>query len=270
MITYDSASQEPPFIREAKELWHYKDLLRNLISRDLKIRYKRSVLGFGWAMLNPLLTMIVLTMVFSAIFRFDTEDYAIFVLAGLLLWNFYSQGTNVATSSILGNSAVLTRIHVPASAFVVVSVGTAFVNLLYSLGPLLLIALVTGIRPSFSWFFLVVPILQTAILAFGVGLLLAPLAVYFRDVIDIYQVFLSLYFYVSPIIYPADVLPPTLLKLQQANPFFYLLSNIRTPLIDGALPDGSSIALGFVIPCLILLIGWLVFTGVERELTYHL
>jgi ABC-type polysaccharide/polyol phosphate export permease len=270
MFTYDSASQEPPFFREAKELWRYKDLLRNLVSRDLKIRYKRSALGFGWAMLNPLLTMIVLTLVFSAIFRFDVEDYAIFVLAGLLLWNFYSQGTNVAISSILNNSSVLTRIHVPASAFVMVAVGTAFVNLLYSLGPLLLIALVTGIRPSISWLFLVVPILQTAIFALGVGLLLAPLAVYFHDIIDIYQVLLSLYFYVSPIIYPADVLPSTLLTLQQFNPFFYLLSNIRTPLIDGTLPDGRSIILGFVIPCLILLIGWLVFTRMDRELTYQL
>lgn len=269
-VVYDSDSRGNPLFDDFNELWRYRYLLLNLISRDLKVRYKRSALGFAWAMLNPLLTMLVLATVFSAMFRFDVESYATYVLTGLLLWNFFQQGSVLAMTSFRANAGILTKIYVPASIFVTSAVASAFVNLLFAIVPLLIVALIDGVRPTLSWFLVIVPVFQTALLALGIGYVVATLAVYFQDIVDIYQVLMNAYFYLSPIVYPIALLSPELQRLERFNPFFYILNNIRTAVIDGAAPPLPDILLGSVFPVAVVVVGWSIFSWKKHDFAYHL
>jgi ABC-type polysaccharide/polyol phosphate export permease len=267
--TYDSASLRVPFIHELIELGRYRYLLWNLILRDLRVRYKRSVLGLFWAMVNPLLTMAVLVTVFSGLFRFDVEHYPIYILAGLLLWNLFARGTSVAMRSVIDNGIIRGKIYVPASVFVAAAVGSALVNLLFALVPLLVLAVLTGVRPNLAWFYLPVPILQTALLAFGIGVLIAALAVFFADMLDIYEVLLGALFYLTPIIYPITVLPEPLQSLERYNLVYAFISGFRSPLLYGRVPDLGTVLLTTLAAVAITAIGWTVFTRSLDQFAYR-
>ena len=269
-ITYDSAHSSNSALFELAEVIRFRYFLWHLVSRDLKVRYKRSILGIAWAMLNPLLTMATLTIVFSAVFRFSVNDYAVYVLSGLLLWNFFSQSTSVGMTSIIHNVSILSKVYVPPSVFVVAAIGSAFVHVLYALVPLIIIVVVTGVPVSLTWFFALIPVIQIALYSLGISLALATLAVFFRDIIDIYQVVLNAYFYLSPVLYPADILPEFIQPIQRLNPMFYILNNMRMPLLEGNLPSVETIMIGFAAPLLALLIGWVIFSRGKHEFPYRL
>jgi ABC-type polysaccharide/polyol phosphate export permease len=267
--TYDSASLRVPFIHELTELGRYRFLLWNLILRDLRVRYKRSVLGFVWAMVNPLLTMAVLLVVFTQLFRFDIEHYPIYILAGLLLWNLFARGTSIALRSVIDNAGIRSKIYVPASVFVAAAIGSALVNLLFALAPLLALTVLTGVRPNLAWFYLPVPILQTTLLTFGIGVLIAALAVFFADMTDIYEVLLGAYFYLTPIIYPVSILPDSLLKLEQYNLLFAFIDGFRSPLLLGRIPELGGVLLTTFAALAVTIAGWTLFTRLLDQFAYR-
>ena len=266
---YDSTALRIPFIHELSELVRYRFLLWNLVLRDLKVRYKRSVLGFFWAMVNPLLTMAVLLVVFARLFRFDVEHYPIYLLAGVLLWTLFARGTSVAMRSVIDSAGIRNKIYVPASVFVAAAVGSALVNLLFAIAPLLLLAILTGVRPNLAWLYLPVPILQTTLFAFGVGVLIAALAVFFADILDIYEVLLGAFFYLTPIFYPVSILPAQLMRLEQLNPMFQFIDGFRAPLLEGRLPDASGILLGTLAALVMTVVGWSLFTRLMDQFAYR-
>ena len=267
--TYDSSAVRIPFIHEITELYRYRYLFWNLVSRDLKVRYKRSILGIIWAMVNPLLTMGVLLAVFVRLFRFDVEHYPIYILSGVLIWTLFARGTSMAMRSVLDNSGIRKQIYVPASVFVASAIGSALVNLGLALGPLLLLALLTGVQPSYAWLFLPVPIAAVALFAFGVGLLLAALTMFFADLLDIYEVVLSAYFYLTPIIYPASILPIQLIKLEQFNPMFHFIDAFRVSLIAGSMPPLTALGLSTAASVVVLVAGWAIFTRLSDQFAYR-
>lgn len=266
---YDSEIHRIPFLFDFKELVHYRFLLWNLITRDLKVRYKRSFLGFLWAMVNPLLTMIVLFLVFNSLFRFNVENYAIYILSGLLLWQMFSRGTAMAIRSLLDNSFIYKQIHVPAGVFVAASIGGALVNLLFAIVPLLLLAWITGLPPHWSWLFLPVPVVLTTLFTFGFGLVVAALASFFTDILDIYDVTINAYFYLTPIVYPLSILKEPLVGLQQANPMYHFIELFRAPLIYGMLPSINHLILSAVYALVAAVIGWYLFTRLSAQFAYH-
>jgi ABC-2 type transport system permease protein len=266
---YDSASLRVPFIHELTELGRYRFLLWNLVLRDLRVRYKRSVLGFLWAMVNPLLTMAVLLVVFTRLFSFQIEHYPIYILASLLIWNLFARGTSLAMRSVIDNGGVRNKIYVPASVFVAATIGSALVNLLFALVPLLALALFSGVRPTLSWFFLPVPIIQTTLLTFGLGVLLAALAVFFADMLDIYEVVLGALFYLTPIIYPVTILPDPLLKLERFNLVFAFIDGFRSPLLMGQLPDLGEVLLSTSAALVVTIVGWTLFTRLLDQFAYR-
>lgn len=266
---YDSSALRLPFVHELTELYRYRFLLWNLVLRDLKVRYKRSFLGFLWAMVNPLLTMAVLLAVFVRLFRFEVEHYPIYILSGLLLWNLFARGTSVAMRSVIDNGGIRNKIYVPASVFVAAAIGSALVNLLFAIVPLLLLAILTGVRPNLAWLYLPVPILQTTVFAFGVGVLIAAVAVFFADIVDIYEVLLSAYFYLIPIIYPLSVLPEPLIRLERLNPMFHFIDGFRAPLLEGRLPDPGGILLGTLAALVVTVVGWSLFTRLMDQFAYR-
>src|SRR5258707_10753440 len=175
MPIYDTGAIKSQAIFELRELFRYRFLVSNLVGRDLKVRYKRSVLGFIWVMLNPLLTMAVLVVVFSNFFRFTLPHYPVYLLSGILMFNVFSQGSVAAMSNLMGNGGTLRRMYVPPSVFVASSIGSALVNLLFSAVPFFVLALVTGVTPNFAWAFMIVPCVEMSAFAFGIGLIVAPL-----------------------------------------------------------------------------------------------
>ncbi|HEX7972859.1 MAG TPA: ABC transporter permease [Anaerolineales bacterium] len=269
---YDSAQRPHPLIDEILALVKYKDLLIQFISRALKTRYKRSVLGVAWTMLNPLLMTLVLTLVFSGIFVqiYKLDNFPVYVLSGLMAWQFFSSTTSAAMGEMIWSGSLLNRIYVPKSVFAVSAVGTGLVNLALSLIPLLFISLVLRVKLTPAILVMPLAALLLALFALGVGLLLATAAVYFADMLPVYEVVLMVWMYSSPIIYPVEILRSPLNWLIKLNPMYYLITAFRTPLYKGVVPgwDIWLPAAGFAI--LAFLVGGLVFTAKSNEYAYRI
>jgi len=266
---YDSSALGIPAFFEFRELLKYRYLVRNLISRDLKVRYKRSVLGFVWVMLNPLLMSLVLTVVFSHILRFSIQHYSVFLLGGILVWNVFAQGSVAAMSNLVSNAGTLRRIYIPASVFVASSIGSALVNLIFALVPFFIVALVTGVQPQLTWPFIIVPCFLAGVFSFGIGLIVSTLMVYFNDTYEIYTVLITALTYLTPIYYPVTFLPEPFRSAEQFNPMFLNISIFQQAVLQGTLPSSQTLFMAFGMSFGVLLIGWLFFTKMEGSFAYH-
>jgi len=251
-----------------REVWQYRTLLAALVSRDLKVRYKRSVLGVLWTMLNPLLMMVVFSIVFANIFRFTLERFTIYFLSAYVLWNFVAQTTSWSTACLLGYAPLIRKVYVPKPIFILATVLSGLVNLLISLVPLALIMLVVGHPFHASLLFLPLPILIATTFAFGVSLLLAGICIEFNDVVQIYQAALLAWMYVTPVVYPIDVVPERFRWLILANPMTYLVEIFRAPIYAGVLPDGAAVARAAAAGGLALALGWWVFARRSDRIAY--
>jgi ABC-type polysaccharide/polyol phosphate export permease len=269
MPIYDTGAIKSQAIFELKELVRYRFLISNLVGRDLKVRYKRSVLGFLWVMLNPLLQMAVLVVVFSNFFRFSVPHYPVYLLSGILIFGLFSQGSVAAMSNLSGNGGTLRRMYVPPSVFVASSIGSALVNLLFSAAPFFALAIVTGVRPSFAWAFVIVPCVELAVFAFGIGLIVAPMMVFFNDTYEIYSVLLTVMSYLTPVFYPTSILPKQVLQLEKYNPLFVYMDIARTAVIGGAISHGTEQIEAVAMALGAFLVGWVFFTRVEGKFAYH-
>lgn len=267
-FTYDSLKRKSPAIEELLDIIQYRDLVYQLVRRDVVARYKRSVLGVIWTMLQPLGTMMVLTIVFSRLFG-QIEGYTAYLLSGLIAWTFFSQTTTAAVYHSVWGGALMRRIYVPHTAFPISSVGTGVVNLVLSLAPLLLILIITQRPITSAIFFLPVPILFLTIFALGIGLLLSSIAVYFPDISEMYQIIVQAWMYLTPIMYPENILPEAYRTwLLYLNPMYYLISMFRYPLYNGSLPPLPIIITGAVISITTLTIGWIYFSHRADKFAY--
>jgi len=258
---YDSAAAEGSPMREGiEELVRYKDLLRLLIATNIKARYKRSVLGVAWTLLSPLLTMIVITIAFSAIFRFSVPNYPVYVLAGLVFYGFFQESTTQSMNSLVWGSTLLKKVYIPAAVFPIAAVGTAVVNLGLSLVPLLLITLF--FKQPLNWTLLFVPaaMVMAAIFSLGVGLILSSIAVVFSDVVEMWGVIVRALFYLTPVMYPEEIVPERFIWLVKINPLYHMMLCWREPIYRGALPPLDSVLKALVWSVGTLLVGWWVFS----------
>ncbi len=266
---FDSSNREPLAVEELRGIIQYRELVWQLIRRDVITRYKRSILGVVWTMLNPLGTMLILTIVFSEIFH-SVEGYPVFVLSGLIAWNFFSQTTTASLNQNVWGGSLLHKIYLPRTAFTVSSIGTGLVNLVISLVPLCLIMVVTHHAFHLAMLFLPVSILILAAFALGIGLLFSTLALYFPDVVEMFHIGLTAWMYLTPIIYPVEIIPDKFkIFVVQINPMYYLVELFRLPVYEGVLPSFSILAIGSGFAIVFLIIGWLVFTWKANEFTYR-
>src|SRR5215216_975436 len=259
-FTYDSQKRRSPALEELLDILQYRDLIFQLVRRDIVARYKRSILGIAWTMLQPLGMMVVLTLVFSQLFG-RVEGYAAYLLSGLIAWTFFAQTTTGAIFQSVWGGALMRRIYIPHTAFSVASIGTGVVNLALSLVPLLLILLI--LRRPITWAILFLPIAMLSLTAFtlGVGLLLSSLAVRFPDISEMYQILIQAWMYLTPILYPSDILPDTYRHwLLYFNPMYYQILMFRVPLYDGVLPSLPLVLIGVGVAFVTLVIGWIYFS----------
>jgi ABC-type polysaccharide/polyol phosphate export permease len=267
---YDSAAFKLPLVHELREVLRYRSLIRNLVIRDLKVRYKRSFLGFIWVMLSPFLQMIVIYAVFSQLFKSTISHFAVYLLAGILMFNMFSQGTSAAMSNLQSNAATLRKLYVPPSVFVASAIGSALVNFVFALGPLILLTLANGVLPSASWPLALVPMLLTTMLALGVGLIVGALFVFFHDIFEIYQVLLNVFYFLTPIMYPVSKLPQPLADWEVYNPMYLFLTMFRNAIMGIAPMPLWEMLIGAGMAVGTLLLGWIIFTRVEEKFVYHI
>mgnify|MGYP000677390622 CR=1 FL=1 len=257
-------------LRVAAAFQRYKFLIKQLVLRDFKTKYKRSVLGILWSFLNPLLTMTVQYIVFSTIFRSDIPNFALYLLTGIVCFNFFSEASSMALMSIVGNAPLITKVYVPKYIYPLSRVLSSSINLLFSLIPLLAVMLITGapLRPAL----LLLPfgLICLFLFSLGIGLLLSTAMVFFRDTQFLWGVVSMLWMYLSPIIYPESIIPVKFLTLYKCNPLYHIIRFIRIILMDGISPEPKAYGLCIIASAVPLIIGAVVFKKNQDKFVLNL
>lgn len=243
----------------------FQPLLHELVARDIKIKYRRSVLGVLWTLLNPLFMMIVLSVVFSNLFRFDVENYPIYILSGQVVFNFFSESTTNAMSAIINNGSLIKKIYVPKYLFVVSRIFSSFINLMASFTALLLVMVAT--RAELHWTVLLVPIPIALLVLFsmGIGLILSAVTVKFRDIMHLYSVFTTALMYLTPVIYTMSILPEWLEPIVRINPITNILMMFREVMLYNSLISPESLIIAIIEAVIAMAVGLRVFYKNQDE-----
>lgn len=275
--TATSSLAAPPRRSGLAELLRYRQLIALLVVRELKVRYKRSIFGLLWTMLNPLLLMVVYTVVFATIMKAPQRNFAIFLLAGLLPWLFFSISVLQGLNSILTNQELIRKVRVPQAVFPLSVVGSNLVNLVLSLIPLLLLMVVLRQPLTPALLFLPASILVLAVFTSGVTLLLATFTVFFRDVRHLAEVALQMLMYLSPVFYDLQMLGQhdswwfrAFRLFLRVNPLWYLLDLVRSPVYYGRLPSLQVTAIATGAAILAAAVGFAVFQRLSPRHIHYL
>jgi ABC-type polysaccharide/polyol phosphate export systems, permease component len=219
------------------DIWKYRELLWLLVVKDIKVKYKRSIVGVLWSLLNPLFTMLILTVVFKELFRFSIENFAAYVISGQVIFSFFFESTSLAMTSIYTSGQLIKKVYVPKPIFPVSKILYSMVNTLYSIVAVVLVCLFTGVTITISILASLLTIFYLMVFCIGVGLILCSIAVFLRDVEHIYGVLLTAWMYATPIIYPAEIMPDRFLFVLYCNPLFYFVSHFREGLLYHQFPS---------------------------------
>jgi len=251
-------------IRE--EMWKFRGILFNFAITDLKIRYKNSVLGVLWSILEPLLMLAVLFFVFSTMFKFEVENFPIYLLSGIITYNFFKNGTTIALSSLSNRSSLITQIYFPRSIPAISSCLTACIMLIVELAVLGLFMVYFQFTPSLTIFYLIPIYMLAFVFVLGVSLGLSVLNVKFKDVEFIWGIVLHAGFFLTPIFYQFDFLPESVQNILQLSPMVQIVTMVHHVALYGTLPSLNSIlyAVGSIFA--ILGIGYLIFRRYQARI----
>lgn len=248
----------------------YRFLIEQLVSRDFKVKYKRSVLGTLWSFLNPLLTMLVQYMVFSTLFKSDISYYPVYLLTGIVFYGFFSESTNSSLYSIVGNASLITKVYVPKYIYPVSKVLSSTVNLLLSLVPLFIMIIVNRVPITKAYLLLLFILPIFLIFCIGIGFILSALMVFFRDVQFIWSVLSLLWMYATPIFYPEDILPSQFSFIHKYNPLYHIIKFTRIILIDGISPEPMMYVKCLMFSLVFLIIGILIFKKTQNKFVLYI
>jgi ABC-type polysaccharide/polyol phosphate export permease len=252
-----------------RDTYRYRELIWALALKELRVRYKRSVLGFLWALLNPALLMVVLTLVFGTIMRFSIDHYAVFLLSTLLPWTFFSQSLAYSVESIVGNGSLLKKVRVARLVFPIAAVVSNIINFLLSLLPLMLLIVLMRFPLHWTWIYLPIPMVGLFLFTLGAAFFFAAINVFYRDVSHIVQILLSAWFYFSPVIYSLDFVPSKYRWIFRLNPMLYVLNGFRFGIYYGALPSPQSLAMSLACGIIALVLGFAVFQRYQNSFVYY-
>ncbi len=260
-------------VDNVRALYRFRELMVMLVERDLKVRYKRSYLGMLWTLLNPLLQMVVYTLVFSTIMRVGIPDYPVFLLSGLLPWTLISVSTTGSALSLLMNQALIRKVAVPQAVYPLSIVGSKLFDMVVSLFPLAVVATVLGRPPGASWLFAVPAVVIAAAFTAGLSLLFSCATVFFRDVRHLVDILFQIWFYVTPVIYPYEFLEklprPWMRAVLSLNPATPVVRCFQQILYEGRFPDASAVGLATLAAAVSLGLGLAVFSATEQRHIYH-
>lgn len=251
----------------------YSELLKQLVVRDLKLKYRRSFLGYLWSILNPLLIMIVMVIVFQNLFdrSGSIPNYAVYLISGRTVFEFITGATNDAMRSIIGNASLIKKVYVPKYVFTLAKVTSGAVNMVFSMGALLIVMIFTG--APFTWHFLLFPlvIIQLYIFCCGMGFFLAQANVFFRDVEYIYRAFTTAWMYATPLFYSIDQMKGKVrFVIEYLNPAYYYIKQFRCFVYEGCLPEPRIFIGGWIIAIVVFIVGLLTFKRAQDKFILYI
>lgn len=250
----------------------YSFLLKQLVSRDFKVKYKRSVLGVFWSLLYPVLTMAVMALVFTNVFKFTTPgvNYLAYLMSGLVVFNYFSEASNLAMSSVVANFSLINKVYMPKYIFPLSKCVFVGINFLLSQIPLYVILLATGTGVSIKHMLLPYAYLCLFLFTLGFGLILATVSVFLRDMFYIYGVVISLWTYMTPIMYDIAIIDnPYLLFIFKCNPMYWFIYFIRRIMLYNVVPEVNAWIYCMAFGLGVLLVGIYVFKKKQDKFIYY-
>lgn len=220
-------------------LKRYRFLIKQMVKRDFKTKYKRSILGAVWSILNPLFMMLVQYMVFSTLFKSDIENFALYLLMGIVSFNYFSEVVSMCLVSIVSNTNLITKVYVPKYIFPFSRALSSTINLLLAFIPLTFFVIITKSPISKALFLMPIGVVYLFLCSFGFGLIFCTLMVFFRDTQFLWGVISMVWLYLTPIFYPVSIIPENLLKYYNLNPIYQIISYFRVIILDGVAPTPS-------------------------------
>ncbi len=252
------------------DFYSYTNLIRELVSRDIKVRYRQSFLGILWTIMNPLMMMLIITIVFSSLFRSNIPLYPIYYLSGSLIFSFNSEATSNALNSIIANSSLIRKIYIPKYILPLSKVISCLINLLFSYIAMFIVMIAIKAPFKLTLVLLPIPIIYTFIFSLGLGLLLAAYSAIFRDIVHFYNICIMAWSYITPIFYPEEIVPQQFSWVLTINPLYHFIRYIRCLVIEGIVPDAkiNLICLAFSVG--MLFVGLFFFKRKQDEFILYL
>lgn len=269
-IFLDKRGKKSLIIYLINEGIHYKFLLDQLVARDFKTKYKRSVLGVLWSFLNPLLTMSVQYVVFSTLFRSDIPNFQVYLLSGIILFNFFSEATGLGISSIVGNASLINKVYVPKYMYPISRVFSSVINLGFSLIPLVMVILLSRVPITKACISIIFVLICLIIFTIGMVLVLASMMVFFRDTQFLWSVVIMLWNYATPIFYPASIIPEKYSIILTLNPIYHFVNFTRTCILEGISPQPINYLICLIFAIGMLIIGGLIFNKTQDKFILNL
>lgn len=251
----------------------YSFLMNELISRDFKVKYKRSTLGVLWSLLYPILMMVVMAIVFSKMFRFSVPgvNYFVYFEIGFVMFNYFSEATNAGMTSVVYNFSLLNKVYIPKYIFPLSKCLFCGINFLLTLIPLLFVIIFTGTIQEISFYYLLLPFIFFFGFLFtvGVSFILSTVSVFFRDMFYIYGIILTIWNYATPVFYDISIIPETLQRIFKFNPLYAYINSARDIILYGRCPSVLNLVLVVVYGILAVIIGSLIFKKKQDKFVYY-
>ena len=248
----------------------YAFLIKQLVSRDFKTKYKRSMLGMAWSFLNPLLTMSVQYIVFSTLFKSDIENFPVYLLTGIVFFNFFSEAVSMGMTSITGNASLIKKVYMPKYVYPVSRVISSLVNFALAILPLFIVMLFTGTAFKWSLILLIFDILCLLGFVTGMSLLLTTAMTFFQDTQFLWGVLSMIWMYLTPIFYPESIIPAQFLTMYHMNPMYQYITFARICIIDGVSPEPMAYLWCIVSSLVVLALGVIMFKRNQDKFVLYL
>lgn len=253
-----------------KELYNYREMMYNLVKKDLRTRYKGSFLGFLWTFINPLLQLVVYTIVFSSIMKVNVDKFYIYLFVGLIPWIFFTSSIQVSVSSIIGNKDLVKKIYFPRIIIPLSSVNSAFMNMVFSMIVVFGALIISGIGISYTVIYLPIIMILEYMFILGMAFIFSALDVYFRDLEHILGIILMAWFYLTPIVYTVDMVPQEYLWLFNINPMTAIIQAYREALYYKVTPEFSNLGWILFWSIIFMVIGYAVFQKLQKKFVEEL
>ena len=258
-------------MNKLKEIYEYRLMIRSHVKRDLRGKYKGSVLGFMWTFVNPLLQLLVYNMVFSIIMKAGVEKFYLYLFVGLIPWLFFSAAITGGSTCIIAQKDLIKKIRFPREIIPISFVTSQFVNMILSFIVVILVSVISGVRPTIGGI-LCLPVIMLVeyLMALGIALISSSLTVYFRDLEHILAIIAMAWLYATPICYPEEMVPAEYLPIYRLNPVTPIVNAYRDVLYWGRTPDLRTLLLAVLIGLVTVVLGILIFGRLQRRFAEEL
>lgn len=256
------------YIKKIFSLRKYSFMLQQLVRRDFKVRYRGSILGILWSVLNPLLNMIILSIVFSRVFK-AVDNYKLYLLSGLVIYNFFSEATNIAVSAVVSNFGLLTKVYFPKFILPLSKVLSSAINLILTMIVFFILSSFMGIHMWWGYFIIIYVLLCVLLFTTGISFILSALQVFMRDIQHLYGVLLTAWMYATPILYPIDVIPEGLQTLFKINPLYIFIDFFRQITLYSTIPTAQSFLYCALWGGIMFVVGGVIFVKSQSKFIYY-